>query len=194
MAGFDFVLVLLSFVYALGLGHVLTSAGRLLMRREQVVFSGLLALAMANAVLQVYVNWLGMWDFRSMHDWGLLKITLFFVAAIITFLMCVVVSPEPESDQQGDRRIDLSRVFWRNRRWFYAFYLALLLTFIAISVFYLDTPTPQLALRIAASNLPYIALAMIGLVIAREWVQWVVGILMFGGTAYWLVLFAPVVK
>ena len=49
-------------------------------------------------------------------------------------------------------------------------------------------------LRIAASNLPYIALAMIGLVIAREWVQWVVGILMFGGTAYWLVLFAPVVK
>lgn len=191
MSGFDFVLVLLSFVYALGLGHVLTSAGRLLVRRERVVFSGLLALAMANAMLQVYVNWLSLWDFRSVDRWDLLEITLFFAAAVVTFVMCVVVSPEPESDANANGGIDLSRVFWRNHRWFYAFYLMLLLDFVAISVFYLETATPELALRVAASNLPYIAIALIGLLVRRAWVQWSVGLLMFGLTAYWLVLFAP---
>lgn len=191
MSGFDFVLVLLSFVYALGLGHVLTSAGRLLVRREHVMFSGLLALAMANATLQVYVNWLSLWDFRSVERWDLLKITLFFAVAVITHLMCVVVSPEPEFDQDDARRIDLARVFWNNHRWFYALYLILLLSFVAVSLFYLETATPELALKVAASNLPYIAIALIGLLVRRVWVQWAMGISMFGLTVYWLVLFAP---
>ena len=194
MSGFDFVLTLFSFVYALALGYVLTSAGRLLIRRRQVAFSGLLALAMANATLQVYVNWLGMWDFHNVHGWDLLKTTLFFVAALVTFLMCVVISPEPEFDQEQGNRIDLSRVFWQNHRLFYAFYLVLLLLFIVTSVYYLDTPTPELAFQIGVSNLPYVALALIGLLARREWVQWAVGVGMFGGTVYWLVLFAPAVN
>ncbi len=191
MSGFDFVLVLLSFVYALGLGQVLTSVGRLLVRREQVLFSGLLALAMANAVLQVYVNWLSLWDFRSVERWDLPKITLFFLVAVITHLMCVVVSPEGDVDQGDDRRIDLPGVFWRNRRWFYGFYLALLLTFVVVSVFYLETRTPELALQVAASNLPYIVIALLGLFVARAWAHWLIGVAMFALTAYWLVVFAP---
>ena len=191
MSGFDFVLVLLSFVYALGLGHVMTSAGRLLVRREQVLFSGLLALAMANALLQVYVNWLSLWAFRSLERWDLPEITLFFLVAVITYLMCVVIAPEPECDQNETGKIDLPRVFWRNHRWFYASYLALLLTFVVVSVFYLETATPELAKSVALSNLPYIAIALVGLFVARAWAQWIVGIAMFALTAYWLVVFAP---
>lgn len=191
MSGFDFVLVLLSFVYALGLGHVLTSAGRLLVRREQVLFSGLLALAMANAMLQVYVNWLSLWAFRSLERWDLPEITLFFAVAVITYLMCVVVSPEPEYDSDEAGRTDLPRVFWRNHRWFYGFYLALLLTFIVVSVFYLETATPELAKSVALSNLPYIGIALLGLLVVRAWAQWIAGVAMFTPTAYWLVLFAP---
>lgn len=191
MSGFDFVLVLLSFVYALGLGHVLTSAGRLLVRREQVLFSGLLAVAMANAMLQVYVNWLSLWAFRSLERWDLPEITLFFLVAVITYLMCVVVSPEPEYDCDEAGKTDLPRVFWRNHRWFYGLYLALLLTFIVVSVFYLETATPELAKSVALSNLPYIAIALIGLFVARSWSQWIVGVAMFVLTVYWLVLFAP---
>lgn len=191
MSGFDFVLMLLSFVYALGLGHLLTSLGRLLVRRDQVVFSGLLGLALANAMLQVFVSWLSLWDFRSVESWDLAKITLFFAAAVIVYLMCVVISPEPEYDQDGDQRIDLDRVFWRNHRWFYGTYTGLLLTYVGMSFVYLETATPEMAWKIAVSNLPYIALALVGVVARRAWVQWIVGVLMLGLTAYWLVVFAP---
>ena len=191
MTGFDFVLVLLSFVYALGLGHVLTAFGRQVMWRDRIRFSGLLALAMVNAVLQVYVNWISLWDFRSVERWDLPEITLFFVAAVITFLMCVVVSPEPEQGREGEPAFDLPRVYSRNYRWFYGFYLTLLLTFVAISVFYLETATPQLALQVAASNIPFVAVALLGLLVRRQWTQWSAGALMFGLTAYWLIMFAP---
>jgi hypothetical protein len=191
MSGFDFVLMLLSFVYALGLGHVLTSLGRLLVRRDQVIFSGLLALAMANAMLQVFVSWLSLWDFRSVERWDLPEISLFFSAAVIVYLMCVVISPEPEYDQDNDHRIDLERVFWRNHRWFYGTYAALLLTYIGVSLIYLETKTPELALKVALSNLPYLALALVGVIARRIWVQWAVGVLMLGLTAYWLVVFTP---
>jgi hypothetical protein len=76
MAGFDFVLVLLSFVYALALAVVLQSAGRLIIERHRVKFSGLLALAMLNAVVTVFISWLGLWLYRDTKEITLYDVTL----------------------------------------------------------------------------------------------------------------------
>ena len=51
MTAFEHVTALLSFVYALGLTHLLVRIAELIVARERIKFSGLLALGMANAIL-----------------------------------------------------------------------------------------------------------------------------------------------
>ena len=58
MNAFDHVLVLLSFVYALAVTHLLSRIGTLYSNRERVTFSGLQALLMLVAILQVFFSWL----------------------------------------------------------------------------------------------------------------------------------------
>ena len=60
MSAFEHVTALLSFVYALALTHLLARIAELIVTRERVKFSGLLALGMVNAVLMVFVNWLSL--------------------------------------------------------------------------------------------------------------------------------------
>ncbi len=74
MSAFEHVTALLSFVYALALTHLLARVAELIVARERVKFSGLLALGMVNAVLLVFVNWLALWDLRQsrtgiLHPW-----------------------------------------------------------------------------------------------------------------------------
>lgn len=56
MDKFDFVLILLSFVFAMAMAHLLAGVGGLVSARERVRFSPLLALAISNALLQVFVD------------------------------------------------------------------------------------------------------------------------------------------
>lgn len=65
MSVFEHVTALLSFVYALALTHLLSRIAELVVVRERVRFSGLLALGMVNAILLVFANWLSLWDFHS---------------------------------------------------------------------------------------------------------------------------------
>src|SRR3954449_7585664 len=62
MTPFEHVTALFSFVYALALTHLLARVAELIVARDRVKFSGLLALGMANAVLLVFSNWLSIWD------------------------------------------------------------------------------------------------------------------------------------
>src|SRR3954454_6788587 len=107
MTSFDFILVLLSFVFALAIGQVLASAGRLLVARRRVKFSALLALAMLNALVTAFVSWLTMWGFRDTKGINLYDVTAFFVMSILIYLNCMAASPEPEEDE-----IDMEAFFW----------------------------------------------------------------------------------
>ena len=68
MTAFEHVTALLSFVYALALTHLLARIAELIVARERVKFSGLLALGMANAILLVFADWLSLWDLRSIKS------------------------------------------------------------------------------------------------------------------------------
>jgi hypothetical protein len=74
MSAFEHVTALLSFVYALALTHLLARIAELVVARDRVRFSGLLALGMANAILMVFANWLSIWDLRSVKTWDLATI------------------------------------------------------------------------------------------------------------------------
>src|ERR1043166_7904570 len=120
MTAFEHVTALLSFVYALALTHLLARIAELVMARDRVRFSGLLALGLANAVVMVFANWLSIWDLRSVKTWDLGTITIQFLFAVAVYLACVLVGPK--TPDEGS--IDLDEFFWRQRPYFYGAVLA----------------------------------------------------------------------
>jgi len=189
MGSFDFVLVLLSFVYALALGHLLSRVGGLLVARERVAFSGLLALAILNAVAQVYVDWLAMWDFRTLAQWDLATVTLFFLSSLLLFLMCASVSPEAPASGET---LDMEAFYGRNHRLFYGFYLGLLVVFVALSLVHLKTDNPGLAIQQALANLPYMGCCALAILVRAKWAQWTAGVALLVLTVAWPVVFSAV--
>lgn len=190
MSSFDFVLILLSFVYALALGHVLQRVGGLLVARERVRFSGLLTLAIVNAVTQVYIDWLAIWDYRGVGAWDLATITLFFVSSIVLFLMCAAVSPEAPADQP----VDMEVFYWKNRRLFYGLYLILLVVFVAMSLVHLQTLNPELAIQQALGNVPYFLVSFLAFFVSARWVQWIAGVALLVLTIAWPIVFSSVIN
>jgi hypothetical protein len=102
-SAFEHVTALLSFVYALALTHLLA----LIVAGERVKFSGLLALGMVNAVLLVFVNWLSLWDLRSVTGWDIASIAIQFLFAVFVYVICALVG----SKMPDDGTIDLEDFF-----------------------------------------------------------------------------------
>ncbi len=190
MESFDFVLILLSFVYALALGHLLSRVGLMLVARKRVRFSWLLTLVMLKAVIEVYIDWLAMWDYRGVESWDLYTITLFFVSSIALYLMCAAVSPEaPE-----DKTVDMEAFYWSNYRLFYGLYIVLLGVFVAMSLVYLQTPTPWLAFQVAIGNAPYLLISLFAIFVPARWAQWTAAITMLVLTVAWPIVFSSAIS
>jgi hypothetical protein len=185
MAGFDFVLVLLSFVYALALAVVLQSAGRLVIERHRVKFSGLMALAMLNAVVTVFISWLGMWLYRDTKGITLYDVTLFFVSSLLIYLFCVAVSPEP--DEAGE--VNMGAFFGAQTSFIYGVYALLILSYAAANAIYLRTSHPELFVQQTLGDVPPFAVAVAGFVWRNERVQWAVGILILIISVAWAIAF-----
>src|SRR6185312_7362223 len=98
MTPFEHVTALFSFVFALALTHLLARIAELIVARDRVKFSGLLALGMINAVLVVFANWLSLWDLHVIASWNLASITVQFLFAINVFLICVLVGPKAHDE------------------------------------------------------------------------------------------------
>lgn len=186
MASFDFVLILLSFVYALALTVVLQSAGRLIVERHRVKFSGLLALAMFNAAANLFICWLGLWDYRDTKGITLYDVTIFFISSVLIYLSCVAVSPEP--DEAGE--VDMASFFWRQIGFFYGAYLALILSFVASTAIYLRTSHPHLFIEQTVGDIPPFVVALAGFLSRNARVQWTVGILIFAISVAWALAFS----
>jgi hypothetical protein len=186
MAAFDFVLVLLSFVYALALAVVLQSAGRLIIERHRVKFSGLLALAMLNAAVTVFISWLGMWDYRDTKGITLYDVTIFFISSVFIYLFCVAVSPEP--DEAGE--VNMEAFFWGQVRFFYGAFLGLMLSYVAATEIYLRTSHPEFFIEQTLGDIPPFLVALAGFLSRNQRVQWGVGILILIMSVAWAVAFS----
>ena len=78
MEAFNHFLSLMAFVFAVSLAQLLLRISALVVARKRVTFSGLSCLAMACAVLLVYLNWLSLWELRGATEWNLLSMTVTF--------------------------------------------------------------------------------------------------------------------
>jgi hypothetical protein len=176
MGAFDHVLVLLSFVYALALTHLLSRVGALALARDRVRYSGLLVICAINAILFVFANWLSLWDLRGMHGWDLFSVVSQFLFAIAIYFVCAFAAPEAA----GDTAIDMEAFYWRNHRLYYAAVMVCLLLSLIINAEFLKTPNAALFLEENAMVLPMIVFGVLPLVVRAHWAHWVAGLGLLG--------------
>ena len=175
MGAFDHVTVLLSFVYALALTHLLTRMGSLLIARKRVIFSGLLCLAMANAILFVYSNWLELWDLHGIRAWDIVTISIQFAFAVMVYFVCILAAPE--HTEGGE--IDMEEFYRAQHRPFYFALLAAALLSLAGNFAYLKTPNAGLFLKENLGVLPMFVPVIAALVFSQRWMQWLCGAMLF---------------
>ncbi len=65
MSPFEFVLTLVSFIYALAIAHLLMGAARMIRYRHELVFSWPHRLWMTFTFVGLLAAWLSLWDFHT---------------------------------------------------------------------------------------------------------------------------------
>jgi hypothetical protein len=99
---FEQITILLSFVFAVALAHLLSSTNELILARRRLRFSGLLALWMINALIGLLVNWLSIWQLHIIKTWTVVDVLLQFVPAALQYFACSLVSIRVESGAPPD--------------------------------------------------------------------------------------------
>jgi hypothetical protein len=101
---FDQITILLSFVFALALAHLLSSATDLIQGRDRLKFSGLLILWMLNALIGLTVNWLSIWQLHIVKQWTVTDVLLQLTPAVLQYFTCSLVSMRNEAGTPLDMR------------------------------------------------------------------------------------------
>ena len=108
---FEQITILLSFVFAIALTHLLSSTTGLILARDRVRFSGLLALWMLNALIGLVVNWLSIWQLHIVKQWTVADVLLQFAPALLQYFACSLVSIGAETSAA----IDMPAFYARQR-------------------------------------------------------------------------------
>ena len=118
---FQHVTVLVSFIFAIALTHVFSSASQLLLARDRARFSELLAVSMVNAAFGVIINWLSLWELQNLKHWSLTDVLVQLGWVIPNYFSCSLVAmPYGETGP-----LDMPAYFERQRRVIFSATLAL---------------------------------------------------------------------
>lgn len=121
---FEQLVVLLSFVFAIALTHILACATDLIQARDRVRFSGLHALWMGIALIMLVENWLALWSLNRVPHWSVPMVLLLFGTAIAQYFTCSTLAMRvPEHGA-----VDMAGFFERQRRVIFASYAGLYVT------------------------------------------------------------------
>ncbi|HTQ14120.1 MAG TPA: hypothetical protein VMH86_09610 [Rhizomicrobium sp.] len=94
MGAFEHIVVLLSFVYALAIAHVLTTAARLIGATGRVRFSWLHGYWMLNALIVLVMDWISYWDMHKVAGWSIASIGLVLTQSFLDYMQAALVCPE----------------------------------------------------------------------------------------------------
>lgn len=188
MSAFDHVITLLSFVFALAMAHLLSRAAALIIERERVRFSGLLSLAMLNAVVITFTNWLEIWDLRGVGQWDLASIMTLFAFSIVLYFLCAVIAPE----RSPEGTIDMEAYYERQRVPYYCLVFLCMILAIASNTIFLKTPNVALFFEENAATLPFFVPGILALAIPARWAQWIAGVLLLSLTVVFAAVFSGV--
>ncbi len=118
MSKFEFLSVFVSIIIALGISYILSSAMRLIRRRDHVRIYGTTLVWMASLfLLQVLVWWLA-FQRRESTNWTFFSFLLYLLVPILVSVPGYLLVPEIELELEPN--YDLEKEFNHNRRWFFA--------------------------------------------------------------------------
>lgn len=185
---FEHVTILLSFVFAIALTHLLASTTELIWARSRVRVSWLQALWMFNAVLMLLINWLGFWYTNTIPNWNALDITVNFTGSLIQYFTCSLLSIRPENEGI----IDMPAFYERQRPAIFWAFAATLLANIFQNWWFRNAPgqDPTLWLRADMNGLAMLAAIALAGWARPVWLQWLAGIVTTGMFAYFLITYA----
>jgi hypothetical protein len=183
---FQHVTVLVSFIFAIALTHVFSSASQLILARERVRFSWLLSVSMLNAALGVIINWLSLWQLGNLKRWTLGEVLLQLGWVIPNYFSCSLVAmPYSESGV-----LDMATFFERQRRVIFSATVALwamssLATYLDRSNFEGWKPNDWISAEVY--GLPLGICAVLAGWARPRWLQWIgVGGLFVQNIAYFV--------
>jgi hypothetical protein len=185
MAAFDYVVLLVSFVFALALTHPVTRVGELILVHERVRFSGLQAMMALNAVSTVYSDWLAIWNARGMKAWDILTVTVLFIFAMANYFVCMASAPRVVSEEP----IDLEAFYWQFRRLYWGLMLAMVAVSIVTNVTLLRSQQ-RLFLDAIVATLPFLVPPALALAVQARWAQWLANLAQLALTIGWLIFFS----
>lgn len=187
MRPFEFVIVFLSFVYSLGLTHLLFAITRMVRHRRVLVFSWTHALWMLNVLLGLFANWISLWDFHNVAVISLPALLAGLAMAISNYLVCALVSPDFEDCETYDMHAFQAR----EGRTYLAAYLGLAV--VAFAVNYAAAAGVGLTKWasenwIAGTAIPTLLLPMI---VRKRWAEFVAGLVFCALNAVAFVVYYP---
>jgi hypothetical protein len=186
---FEHVTILLSFVFAIALTHLLQTTSELVLARDRVRFSGLHALWIGNALISLTVNWLSFWDLNIIKHWTVSEVVLQFAAAIIQYFTCSTLSLRvPE-----DGPIDVPAFFEKQKPVIFGAFSALMLMGMLQNWWDRDhtlglSPTDWIGEN---AGVFFILVSVLVAWFAKpKWLQWAGGLATVAGQTYFLVTYA----
>lgn len=184
---FSHISVLLSFVYALAVTHLLTSATELLWARDRVRVSWLQVVWMFNALLILFENWISVFFLSALTRWDVTEITLWFTLALVQYFTCSLLSIRPKDEGA----IDMPAFFERQRPLIFISFLAMA----AIAMFQnwrdrATLPNPESWIYADLTIVPVVVTAMVAGFARATWLQWIAAIVTTVIAAYFLIVFA----
>jgi hypothetical protein len=185
---FDQITILLSFVFALALAYLLSSATDLIKARDRVRFSGLLALWMLNALIGLTVNWLSIWQLHIIKQWTVADVLLQFAPAVLQYFACSLVSMRVE----GETPPDMPAFYARERPAFTGAFAAMMVVNLVQNYLYRDISAGIVGDDWIWENLLVglmLAAALIGGWARPAWLQWAAGLMMGVLQTYFLATF-----
>jgi hypothetical protein len=186
---FESVSILLSFVFAIALTHLLTSATELIWARDRVRFSGLFAMWMVIVGIFLITNWLAFGGMSGMKHWSTAEVMLQFASAAIQYFTCSLISIRPE--KQGI--VDLPAFYEKQRP---AIMTAMLLLGVTVLIInYRDAGNfAGLSSRAwiveDANCLAQMAVTAVAGWARPRWLQWAAAIIMLALALYFLTTYA----
>ena len=169
MHAFEYVVVLLSFVYALALTHLLSRFGALMLASVRI--APLATLLAANAAWTIFFNWLGLWGLHAMANWDIASIFVQFILAVLLYFICVFGAPDVEKGAA-----DTEAFYWAQYRRFYWTYILAITVAIVANTTFLESSDPTLFLKWNLASLPMYAPCILALAFRGRWAQWTAGI------------------
>lgn len=188
MKPFDFIIVFFSFVFTLGLTHLLLAVSRMIRHRRALRFSWPHGLWMAVALANLGGNWLSFWDFRSFRELTIGTIASGFLVTMLCYLFCATVSPDFERGES----LDMQVYHQTEGPTYIAIFLALVVTSLVVNLAAGEGPgvanwTQQNGLVLAM--VPPTVLALFD---RREWVQGLAALTVLAGNIAFSVIYYPV--